>query len=242
MLFIGRMSTVEIALAACFGSLYTAFGVFKIFPIVGQYGQGITAAAVIAPLIGMLFGPLVGGVSTLIGGVISLFIYSSLPLSLVSGVFAALTSGLAFWNRRVLAVVVYLITWLGLFFYPVVGPAWLFPIYSWFQLVGLVILVSPLRLASIKSLEKERELKLVFTLFLMALAATLCGQVAGTLTLEVITSSPSDDYFMFTWTSTFLLYPLERVTIAAIATVIGAPLVIILRVTGLSRFWTRASI
>ena len=60
-----KLSTNEVALTVCFTALYVVFGFLKISPIIGLPGQAITAAAIMAPLIGIILGPYIGTLTTL---------------------------------------------------------------------------------------------------------------------------------------------------------------------------------
>ena len=59
----GKLTTKDTALTVTFTALYAVFGFIKISPIIGLSGQAITAAAIIAPIIGILLGPYVGTLS-----------------------------------------------------------------------------------------------------------------------------------------------------------------------------------
>lgn len=223
-----RLSTKDLALATCFTALYAVFGAIKISPIVGLPGQAITAASIVAPILGIILGPIIAGLSAFLGGLVGSFFGFFSPLSVTAGVATSLCSGLTSQKKRSQAVLLYLALFLSLTFYPNVGPAWLFPLYSWFQLVGLVILVSPLQSLATDYPKSTSEVRLVYSYFMIALVATLIGQIAGTLTLEFIMPQ-NRDYFFGTWVATSLLYPVERILIAVAATLIGVPLVKALR-------------
>jgi predicted membrane protein len=227
-----RMTTKDLALATCFTALYAVFGVIKISPIIGLPGQAITAASIVAPLLGIILGPVIAGLSAFLGGLVGSFFGFFSPLSVTAGVATALCSGLISKKKQSYAVLLYLALFLSLTFYPNVGPAWLFPLYSWFQLVGLAILVSPLQSLATSYQKSTSDVRLVYSYFVTALVATLVGQIAGTLTLEFV-MSPNRDYFFGTWVATFLLYPVERIIIAVVATVIAVPLAKALRHTNL---------
>jgi hypothetical protein len=222
------MSTKDLALATCFTALYAVFGAIKISPIVGLSGQAITAAAIIAPVLGIILGPIIAGLSTFLGGLVGSFFGFFSPLSVTAGVVTALCSGLTSQRKRSYAVLIYLALFLSLTFYPNVGPAWLFPLYSWFQLVGLVILVSSLQSLASDYRKNTGRVRLIYSYFVTALVATLAGQIAGTLTFE-FTMAPNSSYFLLTWEETWFLYPAERILIAVVATLIGVPLAKALR-------------
>jgi predicted membrane protein len=224
-----RLTTKDVALASTFTALYVVFGFLKISPIIGLPGQAITAAAIMAPLIGIILGPYVGTLSAFLGGVIGFFFGSFSQLSLASGVVAALCSGMVHRGRRVFTVLVYLSLFLLLAFYPSVGPIWLFPIYVWFQVIGFIILVSPLQTIATKYLNPDNSSRLLFAFFVTSLVSTLAGQIAGTLTLEIIHLSNVD--YLATWIGTTLLYPVERTIIALGAALVGVSLYKILKST-----------
>ncbi len=70
----GKLTTKDTALTVTFTALYAVFGFIKISPIIGLSGQAITAAAFIAPIIGILLGPYVGTLSAFLGGTIGFFL------------------------------------------------------------------------------------------------------------------------------------------------------------------------
>ncbi|MEM3609126.1 MAG: hypothetical protein QXV87_02110, partial [Candidatus Bathyarchaeia archaeon] len=114
-----RLGTKELALAAIFTALYVVLGALKISPIIGLPGQGITAAAIIAPIIGIIFGPYIGVLSTFLGGIIGISFGYFSPPSLAAGVTAALCSGMTSRGKRTASIMIYLCLLLIFAFYPV---------------------------------------------------------------------------------------------------------------------------
>lgn len=228
----GKLETKELALAVTFTALYVVFGVVKISPIIGLPGQAITAAAILAPIIGTLFGPSIGLLSTFLGGIVGFSMgYFSL-LSFASGTIAALLSGIVSRGRRMMPAAIYLFIFLLFAFYPVVGPAWLYPPYLWFQIVGFIVLISPLQSLAIRELKSNSDSRVLCGFFVTALTSTLAGQIAGSLVYELIIS-PNINGAIGTWLATVLLYPIERVIIAIGSAIIGTPLLKILKKTNL---------
>jgi len=217
------ITTKNIALTAVFTSLYVVFGFIKISPIIGLPGQAITAAAIVAPLIGIILGPYLGTLSAFLGGVVGFFFFSFSPLSLPSGVAVAACSGLIRNGKRIPAILVYLALFLLLALYPRIGPVWLFPAYVWFQVIGLLVLLSPLLTIAVQKFHTSNDSNVFYAYFLTALVSTMAGQIAGTLTFEFI-QIPDVSFFLGTWVTTAFVYPIERTIIALGATLVGTAL------------------
>ncbi|MEM3673493.1 MAG: hypothetical protein QW468_04640 [Candidatus Bathyarchaeia archaeon] len=230
-----QLGTKELALAAIFTALYVVLGALKISPIIGLPGQGITAAAIIAPIIGIIFGPYVGVLSTFLGGVIGISLGYFSQLSLASGVTAALCSGMTAMGRRIASIIVYFCLLLIFAFYPVIGPAWLYPQYLWFQIIGFIILISPLQSLAVKIIKTDDGSMLFYTFFITSLTSTLAGQIAGSTIYELIISSDLSGA-LGTWLATVFLYPTERVIIAIVSAVIGSVLFKVLKNANLLTF------
>lgn len=235
-----KLSANEVALTVCFTALYVVFGFLKISPIIGLPGQAITAAAIMAPLIGIILGPYIGTLSTFFGGIVGFFFGSFSQLSFASGIFAALCSGLTFKGQQIISVLVYVSLLLPLAFYPTIGSAWLYPASLWFQIVGLITLISPLQSIAAKRFSSNNNSKLFYAFFVTSLTSTLAGQIAGSLTLEIIHISDVD-YFRATWVAITFLYPIERTVIALSAAFTGASLYKVLRSAKLMPFLNRTN-
>lgn len=230
--------TINVALTAVFASLYVVFGFIKISPIIGLPGQAITAAAIIAPLIGIILGPYFGTLTTFLGGIVGLFFNFLSAPSFFSGVATAACSGLIRDGRRATAVLVYLALFLLLALYPSIGPVWLFPAYTWFQIIGLLVLLSPLQSIATQKLRASSDSSVFYAYFITALVSTLAGQIAGTLTFELVYVK-SIDYFLGTWVTTAFIYPVERTIIAFGAASTGFALHKALRASSLKHYLYR---
>lgn len=234
----GKLGTKDLALAVSFTALYVVFGAVKISPIIGLPGQAITAAAILAPVMGIIFGPYISALSTFLGGIVGLSFGYFSPLSYVSGVVAAFCSGMTSKNRRTVSIVIYLFLLLLLALYPIIGPAWLFPQYLWFQIIILILLVSPLQSIAIKNLDSNSNTKLLYAFFVTSLTSVLAGQIAGSVVFELIIS-PDTNVATATWITTAFLYPIERIIIAISAALIGTSLFKVLKAANLVPFLSR---
>jgi uncharacterized membrane protein len=213
-----KLGPKEVALTACFAALYVVLSFLPMFPLLGAF-QNISTAAIVAPLIGIILGAYLGAISTFVGGTISFFLNTSFsPFSLAAGIVCAVCAGLLYTNRRTVCTVIYIILLLIFGLYPLYGPIWSFPQVMWFQIVGLVILVSPLQSAASNSLKSDKPTRLLFAFFITSLTSTLAGQIAGNIVFETLLDPRA------IWPLLTFVYPFERTIIALIAAFIGVPL------------------
>jgi len=235
-----QLDTKNLALVCCFASVQAVLSMVSLFPVIGSVGKFITMATVMAPLIGLILGPYLGTAAVSIGGFIGWTITQAGPfsfLSFVPSANGALFSGLLYNRKRAASIVLYLALFLALAFYPWIGPAWLYPYYLWFQLVGLIVLASPLSSRAADSLHKHSNFfELSFSVGIISFLAVLFGQVVGTVMFEIMywpTVYPQmEAWKIVVWQPTTLVYPIERTLITLITTVIGAPLIKALRANG----------
>ncbi len=231
-----QLAAREIALTACFTALYVVLSFLPMFQLIGFLGKTITAATIIAPIMGIMLGTYLGVVTTLLGGTIGLFINPlfSQP-SLAAGVIAALFASMLYTNKRGPCILIYTGLLLGFGFYPSVGPVWLYPPQMWFQTAGLFLLASPLQSMATKNLNSNTNSKLLPAFFITCLTSTLASQIAGSLVYEAIfwpTIHDTNSWGLY-WKSLTFLYPLERTTIASLAALTGASLYKVLKTTNL---------
>ena len=238
MSIIGKLAAKDLALIVCFAAVYAVFAAIPIFQILGMPNASITAAAITAPVIGMLLGPYMGTLSVILGGTVSFSFGFFSPMSFVSGIFASLCAGLLCNGKRAWCFVVYLLSLLLLSFYPFIGPAWLFPLYSWFQVFGLLLLVSPLELLAIKNLRSAKISGRFFSFFVVSLTSTLVGQISGSFTALAIIPSLASAWLLNFQVLT-VQYPIERIVIAFGSALIGVPLFRILQSSNLLRAVSR---
>lgn len=218
----------KIALTVCFAALYVVLSYLPLNQVIGLVGRAITAATIIAPVIGLLLGSYLGTLSTGLGGMIALFFspYFS-PPSLVAGMTATLCAGFLRDRKRILCFIIYLSLMFLFGFYPAVGPARLYPQLMWFQTIGFLILISPLQSTATKYLNSDNNSKLLYAFLITSLTATLASQIAGSLVYELIywpAIQPNVDYWRLFWPSLMFVYPVERIIVTLIASFIGVPL------------------
>lgn len=214
-----HFTSKEVALIVCLAALYAVLGFILISPIIGLPGKAITAAAVIAPIMGFVLGAYKSSLPAALGGLIGLMLGSiSLP-SYASGITAALISGMLYAGRQRHSAFVYISLLLVLGFFPMVGPIWLYPAAMWFQIAGLLILVSPLTSHAIGNFNTRNSSRLLLAFFILSLVSTLAGQIAGSIILMVQIQDAI--FWNSTWRFLTFIYPLERMIIALAAASLG---------------------
>lgn len=239
-----RLEAKEVALVICFTALYTVFSFVPAFPIVGLGGKAITLAAITAPIIGIILGSHLAMLSTFLGGTIALFFAVPFsPPSLVSGSIAALFAGMLHANKRRVCIFMYFSLLFFFGFYPFVGPVWLYPPFMWFQIVGFVVLISPLSSIYPRRVRKsDGNSKLLFTFFIVSLTSTLAGQIAGSLVFELVSwpiFMADVDAWTRIWQVLTWIYPIERIIIALTVTFTGVFLCKALATANLIPFFNR---
>jgi len=239
---IGRkLTTKEIALLICFTALYTYFSFIPAFPIIGLQGGAITLAAITAPIIGIILGPYLGMLSALLGGTVRLFFAPILfAPSFAAGIITAVFAGSLYENKRSTCAFMYFSLLFFFGFYPFVGPVWLYPVFMWFQIIGFLVLISPLQSMASKNMRNpNNNSKLLSSFFIVFLTSTLSGQIAGSLVFELI-SWPifiaNVNFWTGLWQLLTWLYPIERIIIALSSTFVGVFLYKILIHTNLMPF------
>lgn len=222
-----KLTAKEVALVICFTALYSVFASIPIFQILGLPSRSITAAAITAPIIGIVLGPYIGVLSVVLGGIISFYAGAFLP-SFVSGIVATLCAGLLYKGKRILCVLVYFLFLVIFGFYPSIGPVWLFPLSMWFQVAGLLILISPFQSMAIREIRSRNNSRFFLAFFIISLTSTLAGQISGSLAYVLVVSVPAGGWLAL-WQSYTIVYPIERIIIALSSTLAGVPLLRVLQ-------------
>jgi hypothetical protein len=120
-------------------------------------------------------------------------------------------------------------------FYPIVGPAWLYPYFIWFQLVGLAVLISPLQSRAVTLSQQTNTRELIFGVGVTAFVSALFGHIVGSMMFEANywpALIPELSNWTLLWQTLTLVYPVERMIITVIVTIIGVPLIKALKAEG----------
>ena len=230
-----NISSKEVALIVCFAALYVVVSFVPLFKLVG--GEGIIAAtSVISLVIGLILGPLLGGLAVLIGGIIAPFVNPQIALGFFASVphiAAAVCVGALKNEKQPICVLIYLFSFIFFAFFPYIGPVWIWPWMLWFHIISLLIMASPLQTKAIKNVSSPNPTSLTTGVIVTFLTSTLFSQVVGSIVFEFLNiGNISLSYWLGEWQSLTLIYPVERLIIVAIATVIAVPVLKALRIQG----------
>ncbi|UCH32716.1 MAG: hypothetical protein JSV05_04915 [Candidatus Bathyarchaeota archaeon] len=234
-----KLSTRNIALIIVFSSLYMVFSSWNLFPLVGGQGGFIKAGVVMAPLLGIILGSWLSILAITVGGIIGAFLMPLGPFGIISffpHLASALCAGLLHEKKRGFCGIAYSFALVVFAFFPVVGPAWLWPSFLWLHICALVFYFAPLQW-KVRSVLRDYSYKfaLAFELGAMFFFASLFGHVVGSLMYELVywpILIPEVSVWRANWELLTWLYPIERVIIAVTATLIGVALIKALRALG----------
>jgi hypothetical protein len=217
-----------VAAASVFAALYAILGTIPVSRLVLGSGNFLTASNFVTPLAGMLFGPLVGGLSAVVGDVLDAYAgyvtFGATGFAIIAAdVATVVTAGLALSGRRKAAlgvpVGVLCLYWLDPLSVLFVGPV---P-FTWLHMIAIGAL------ACILLLEGKGRLPRLSPGFIVGVnfASLLCGQLAGTLAGQNLAvrvygvMTPED------WRGLvpafFPLYPVERIFFTAVGSLISVP-------------------
>jgi hypothetical protein len=184
----------------------------------------------ISPLAGMLFGPVGGGLSMVLGVYLDFGLgrpVSFLGLDFLVDTMAAVTAGLCFLGRRKLAVVlpsalviVFLVSPSSVLFVDVGGV----PVpFVWMHVASIAILAGALYLEAGGTIKRTSAFFVAPVMF----ASTMAGHITGGILTEyvylnagILFNAASAQAY---WTTVFFLYPAERLFLTFVGTLVSVP-------------------
>ena len=250
-------STTKLSLVASLSALYLVFRLIPTFPMFGVPGATFRAGDMVAPLYGVVLGPLLGPVAIIIGTLVGFFTGAPpvfLGLDFFPAVSCSVIVGLATRAKRVLGSVLYsalILVFLLLPFTSIVIHVGGYSVpFVWLHLVGLALYVSPLTGRAVNYVTRdwtsyagkvsgyfERQIVAVLVL---AFEGTLAQHIVGGMLTQLVVginfhSIPGRFHtWQDFWTLVFWAYPFERTVITLVATGIGAASLVALKASGLT--------
>jgi hypothetical protein len=228
--------TRKLTLTATLAAVYVIFRAIPISQLIGISGT-ITAAGMIAPVIGILLEPAYGIVAVFAGTMVaSLFPWNPIKfagLDFLPGALNVTLVSLAARGRRTEATLMFLIMIALFIINPYtnifVGNVLLSPPipYLWMHLAALVVLVSPLTKNLSAKITSHHYASLVRPVAVLAFTGTMIEHLTGGLLFATVVGKGALKF----WALIFLAYPVERTILVIGATLIGATLLRLLRPT-----------
>jgi hypothetical protein len=232
--------TRKLTLTATLAAVYVIFRAIPISKLIGISGT-ITAAGMIAPVIGILLEPAFGIVAVFVGTLVaSLFPWNPIKfagLDFLPGALNVTLVSLAVRGRRMEATLMFLIM-IALF---IINPyTSLFvgtdlaspPIpYLWMHLAALAVLVSPLTKNLSTKIASHHYASLVKPVAVLAFTGTMIEHLTGGLLYATVVGKAA----LKSWPIIFLAYPIERIILVIGATLIGATLLNLLKTSIIER-------
>lgn len=221
-----KMNLKEITLTALLAAVYTVTSFLPGFPVIGVSGSKIDFTRSLEISYGLILGPALGPFSAFLGAVIgkaltggSLFFT---PLAIVSAFMTAALNRdhilkLRGWLLSTIPLAGLIICW---YLTPIGREALYYPIP---HLIGLCIILL-FRGKITDYLHSQDKKRLVLGVLLSAYPSTMAGHMLGNLIFMQL-SNTNALFFI----ALLPISIIERVTLTAIATVVGVPLIIVMR-------------
>jgi len=223
-----HLTTRDVASISVFAALYAALGFIPLFYIFGAYGQFITAALILAPITGIILGPVGGTLAIAIGGIAGMSITGNMPMGIFSflpGTFDALCVGLAFRGKWYASAAIFAVFIVAFAMLPSIGTA---KYFIWFDAFALLILLSPASTLAKEYVKNNDPQKIVMGVGILAFIGVLIDHIVGSLFFQILTPLPQS-----IWEAVAFIYPIERVLVTIVATIIGAGIIKGIRASGL---------
>ena len=217
-----------VASAAVFAALYAVLGVIPISRLV--LGNGfLTASKIIAPLGGMLFGPVVGGGAALVGDLVDVYggqlSTGATALSTIAADLAVVvTAGLAYSRNRIAALLLPLLV-LAVYTVDPISVRFVGPVpFAWLHILSFMGLAVAIFLEGRGTIDRLSPLFVAG----VTLAALMCGQLTGTIVGQNLLVRVYGVYTVASWQGlmvsfVFAAYPVERIFYAVAGSLLAIP-------------------
>jgi hypothetical protein len=218
-----------VATAAVFAVVYAILGLFPVSAYIGV-NSFLTFREILSPLAGLLFGPLTGGFSMVIGNFVDFAFGKPVVfdfLDFVPDAASAAMAGLVFSGRRkaAMALPLVLILWYSLDPLSVdfVAVGGILVPFFWMHLLSVLGLGVTLMFEARGLLNKMNPVYVGATVF----ASTMTGHIAGSILFENVVARINDlltaQQIAGAWHAIFFVYPAERILFTVLGTAVAVP-------------------
>jgi len=229
-----------IATIAVFSALYSVLRILPTVPMIGAAGASFSLSDVLAPLYGILLGPYVGSAAVIIGTFLGMLMGKPVVFLFLDFLPAFINVvALGFLIKRKWLPVIILNAALVLVFslYPLtsllINVGGVSVPFVWLHITAFIVLLSPLGRRAGQWVESLKPTRLAAGIAILAFIGTMMQHLMGNILFETILAQPIG-YIPITaypgiWTTIFFVYPLERLALVILATIVGTPLVRVLK-------------
>jgi len=238
--------TKIIAFVSIFTALYAVLRIIPTVPMIGSSGNWFSVSDVIAPLYGIILGPYIGGLSIIIGTFLAMAMgrpVSFMFLDFLPATVAAVSLGLILKRKWMPVIALNIVLLVAFLIHPNTSVFVNIPLsdttiplpFAWLHIVALAILVSPLGRKAAQWVSTITATKVATGIVILVFIGTMMQHLMGNLLFETIMAQPIGgipvEGYPDIWASIFFVYPVERIILVIVATIIGTPLLRILKNT-----------
>lgn len=225
---------------AIFTALYAVLRVVPTLPMIGSSGNWFSLSDVIAPIYGIILGPITGGISIVLGTFLGMAMGRPVVfmfLDFLPATVGAVSLGLLMKKKWIYAVALNVILLAVFLIHPntsvfVDYSGVLLP-FAWLHIVALVVLISPVGRKLVNWVNTNDAPKIAAGIAIMFFIGTMMQHLMGNLLYETIMAEPLGfipvTSYPANWALIFPIYPIERLMLIVIGTLVGAPLLRVLK-------------
>ncbi|MEM1514774.1 MAG: hypothetical protein QXT26_06980 [Thermoproteota archaeon] len=214
-----KISSSHISLVAVFAALQVVLSMIPLSAVIGLPGV-MTLGVVGGSLIGILLGPLLGGLSALIGSLIGCFIN---PAGAIFGLLTAIPpflgavgAGCVRIKRGYIAGIIILVSFIMFYAHPFGQQAY---ISQWLDIIAMIVAFSPLAMmAGSAFISSSSFSRILFGAVIASFISVMADHMAGSAIAIWYYNLPP-----VIWYAAMPIYPVERIIVLIIASVIAAP-------------------
>jgi len=236
----GKSRASVVASVAVFAVLYAVLRLIPTFPMIGVSGAVFSLSDMMAPIYGVILGPFVGPLSVILGTFLAIALgkpVTFLFLDFLPATLNALIVGLIL-RRKVAPAIVLNIIILAIFLANPLTTLFVnvnlsnqtiaLP-FHWMHYIALAALISPLSRRCAEWVRGASAANLAKGLAVLTFIGTMLQHSTGGILFEVILGQylgvVKPESYLFVWNTVFYIYPVERVLLVVLATIVGTPIV-----------------
>ena len=238
--------TKIIAIVSIFTALYAVLRIIPTVPMIGSSGNWFSVSDVISPIYGIILGPYIGGLSIILGTFLAMAMgrpVSFMFLDFLPATVAAVSLGFLIKRKWVPVIALNIVLLVAFLIHPSTSIFVNVPLsgttlplpFAWLHIVALAILVSPLGRKAAQWVSTLTATKIATGIAILVFIGTMMQHLTGNLLFETIMAQPIGgipvEGYPDIWASIFFVYPVERIVLVIVATIIGTPLLRILKNT-----------